>query len=289
MNESIDQQVARLVDQIRSRRFRGEDPPVEVAPDASAAELVACVLAAERLNAPLRLGSGEYHPQEKVAEANLQGAMRALNGWAFREARRRLDEAARGARDPALQQRVTLYLGFCALAHDIVRTDPNRALSASRAEKLRETLPRLDCLSEAERAHYAAEIQRLCALREQVKSDPYTRALWCLVRARMALDLSEDDYGLTWLLAARVATKPLFVPGEYLQGLLERARLKVLLLLDEVPEAEQDTAREQAGNLRLGEVFDAFVAALDAHTGGSARLAMLQFGVRPFLEVTDEA
>ncbi|MBI3944622.1 MAG: hypothetical protein HY321_01765 [Armatimonadetes bacterium] len=280
MNEGINARVAALVEEIRSRRFRGEDPMITVAAGASPAELVACVLAAERLNAALSLPEGTYNPQESLAATLFEGAARTLNRWGFREARRRLDDAARRAREPALQQRVTLFLAFCALLQDIVRLDPERPLSRSHREHLAQTLPRLDCLSDEERAHYAAEVERLYALREQIKSDAYARTLWHLVRARMAMDASEEDYGLTWLLAAGAAAKEVFVPGEYPQGLLERGRRKVLLLLGEVPEDAVEAARGEAAGLRLGEVLDAFAAGLDAATGKSSRQGMEAFGVQ---------
>ena len=160
MGPTIDQR-AEAWWRIRARRFRGEDPAVTVPADAGPEELIARVLAAERLNAALALPGGTYNPQESLAETIFQGGVRALNAWAFREARRRFDDAARRAREPRLQQRIALFIALCALLQEAVRIDPERSLSTSHRENLKQTLPRLDCLSAAERAHYQAEVTRL--------------------------------------------------------------------------------------------------------------------------------
>ncbi|NLC56784.1 MAG: hypothetical protein GX774_08120 [Armatimonadetes bacterium] len=283
MGPTIDQRAEALVEEIRARRFRGEDPAVTVPADAGPEELIARVLAAERLNAALALPGGTYNPQESLAETIFQGGVRALNAWAFREARRRFDDAARRAREPRLQQRIALFIALCALLQEAVRIDPERSLSTSHRENLKQTLPRLDCLSAAERAHYQAEVTRLYDLRAALQEDAYLRTVWHLVRARMAMEVSEDDFGLTWLLAARRCARELFEPGEYLAGLLDRARKRILLLLGEVPPAEEEATRAEVGHLRPGEVFEAFLAALDAGTGRQARRDLQLFTIHPFV------
>ena len=63
--------VAEVGHELERARFGGASPVVVVPTDADALEVAARTLAAERMNALLRLDGQDYNPQEDQAEADL--------------------------------------------------------------------------------------------------------------------------------------------------------------------------------------------------------------------------
>ncbi|HZS00956.1 MAG TPA: hypothetical protein VFE37_19715 [Chloroflexota bacterium] len=223
----IGEMVARLRREIEQARFAGDDPALSVGDGDPPALIVAKTLAAERLNAPLRVAEAIVPLQEDVAADLFYRGLTALRYWRFAGAQAAFEEAGAKTADAALQQRLALYRAATALVRRIVLSDPEqppRPLPEERALALVETL---DALPAAERAHYAAELRRLVALRQALAGDPYLQTVHCLLRARLALASGDDALGLGWLLRAAALQEARLAPGRYLAELLERARRRL--------------------------------------------------------------
>lgn len=188
-------------ERIRRDRFQGKDPRLAGPTGKTAALTVASVCAADREGALVRAGGETLNPSEDRAEEAVQAAIDALAGWNFDALRRELSTAARLARDPARQQRVSVHRALGAHLRGLLSTAPGDRLGSARAafERL---LPTLDHLDEAERAHYAAEAQRLLAIWREAATNPALWRRWALLRAQLALRSSADESALAWTLRA---------------------------------------------------------------------------------------
>jgi hypothetical protein len=227
--------VARLRQEIERARFAGDDPSLTVTPDDAPALVVAKTLAAERLNAPLRVDGAVVALQEDVAEDLFYRGLTALRYWRFAGAQAAFEEAGAKTTDAALQQRLALYRATTALVRRIVLSDPEQPPRAAPEDRALALVDTLDALSPAERAHYAAELRRLIALRQALPSDPYLQTVHCLLRARLALGSGDDALGLGWLLRAATLQDAALAPSPYLADLLERARRRLRRFLGDLP------------------------------------------------------
>jgi hypothetical protein len=241
--DTIPALVARLRREVEQARFAGDEPALVVAPDDPPAAIVAKTLAAERLNAPLRLGDALVPLQEDVAEALFYRGVTALRYWRFPVAQAAFEEAGAKTSAPVLQQRLALYRGAAALVRRTVLADPDRPTRAIPEERVLGLVDTLDALAPAERDHYRAELERLIALRRALPDDAYLQTVHGLLRARLALTAGDDALGLGWLLRAAARHADRLTPNPYLADLLARARRRLRRFLgDPEPPSEPPVA-----------------------------------------------
>ena len=244
--ETIAAIVARLRREIEQARFAGDDPALSVAAGDEPALIVAKTLAAERLNAPLRVDGAVVALQEDVAADLFYRGLTALRYWRFAGAQAAFEEASTKTTDAALQQRLTLYRAATGLVRRIVLSDPEQPPRNAPEERALALVETLDALPTAERAHYAAELRRLIVLRQALPSDSYLQMVHCLLRARLALSGGDDALGLGWLLRAAGLQGARLAAGPYLADLLERARRRLRRFLGDVAPPPPSSLREDA-------------------------------------------
>ncbi|HLH23264.1 MAG TPA: hypothetical protein VK066_12130 [Chloroflexota bacterium] len=303
----ISEIVARLRREIEQARFAGDDPTLSVAPADPPLLIVAKTLAAERLNAGLRVNDAVIALQEDVAEDLFYRGLSALRYWRFAGAQAAFQEAGAKTADAARQQRLTFYRAATALVRRIVLSDPEQPPRAVPEERALGLVDTLDALPTAERAHYAAELRRLIALRQALPGDPYLQTVHCLLRARLALGGGDDTVGLGWLLraAALQGTGP--APSPYLADLLERARRRLRRFLGEADGAPPDLpkagkegdapggasapdgaaperAEETSDDVRAAALLEALGNHLDQALGREVLRDAAQFGIAPYHE-----
>ncbi|HEY7068236.1 MAG TPA: hypothetical protein VII06_42700 [Chloroflexota bacterium] len=286
--------VARLRRDVEQARFAGDDPALSVAPDDPPATIVAKTLAAERLNVPLRLGGAVIALQEDVAEDLFYRGLTALRYWRFAGAQAAFEEAGAKTAAPALQQRLALYRAATALVRRIVLSDPEQPPRAAPEEHALSLVDTLDALAAAERAHYAAELRRLIALRQALPAEPYLQTVHCLLRARLALGGGDDALGLGWLLRAATLQGERLAPVPYLADLLERARRRLRRFLGDAaaemapdPDAApagEDAASDASDDVRAAALLEALANHLDQTLGRDVLGDTAQFGVAPYHE-----
>jgi hypothetical protein len=270
---TLEGRVRAIVESLERARFAGASPRVEAAADASADEVAARVLAAERLGLPLVLGEQTHHLHEQRAWEGLWAAQDAVGRWSFGEADARLDRASAVAVDPALQQRLGLWKLFSALARRLIRAHPEETLRGDPARPALDLLAAADRLSEAERSHYRAEVERLVGVHAAARAgaDSVERALWYVVRARLTLAADEPLAALAWCVRLGRLQADRLPADPYLTGLLEKARTYVLLVLGELDAS--------AGPSRAGLSFGSQAPAereyrsAERHRSGSAPTA----------------
>src|SRR5581483_3389680 len=171
--------VERLRREVEQARFAGADPELAIAPDDAPITIVAKTLAAERLNAPLRLGDALLPLQEDVAEALFYRGVTALRYWRFAQAQDAFEQASARTVSPLLQQRLALYRAAATLLARIVLAEPGQPAKPLPEERVVDLVDGLDALSPDERAHYAAELRRVIALRVAEPDDPYLQTVHC--------------------------------------------------------------------------------------------------------------
>lgn len=274
--DMLDARVRALAEGLGRARFAGASPRVETPADASVGELAARVLVAERLGLPLVLGESTYHLHEQRAWEGLWAAQEALGRWSFGEADARLDRASAVAVDPALQQRLGLWKLLGALVRRLIRAHPEEKLSGDPTRPSLDLLEAADRLPEAERAHYRREVERLAAVHAAARADEASveRALWYVVRARLSLAVDEPLAALTWCVRLGRLQAEQLPADSYLDGLLEKARLYVLLTLGELDpsassgQAEAATsARSETSGLQAWDVYRALAVHLGTALG----------------------
>ncbi len=279
---AIDERMAAIQREVERRRFAGDDPGLALKPRLAQAEIVALTLAAERAGTALTIGELRYHPGADLAEAALHEAIAALRGWGFGAARARLDEAARRAVEPLIQQRATLFKALVRHFSAIIYVPLHEKLRLGLTD-LDEAMQGLDLLPEAERIHYRDEIDRLLALREAAaEGDPFLAAAWTLIRAQLAINAGQDEAALLWLLRL-AATRRLGPEGSgtgYLVELVERARAQLLAAIAPLAAGEVAPAAPEA--VRPRELFNAIVARLGVDLGrdptqGLSRFALTEY------------
>lgn len=282
--DTIEARVRVLAAALERARFAGASPRVETPTDAPADELAARVLVAERMGLPLILGRSTYHLHEQRAWEGLSAAQDALGRWSFGEADARLDRASAVAVDPALQQRLGVWKLLSAMIRRLIRAHPEERLSGDPARPTLDLLEAADRLPEAERAHYRAEIERLTGVHAAARADGASveRALWYAVRARLTLAADEPLAALTWcvrlgrLHAERLPADP------YLTGLLEQARLYVLLVLGELDDEAAAKAREETTGLQAWDVYRALVVHLGTALGVDLQREVARLTITPY-------
>jgi hypothetical protein len=281
--------VAGIAGELERARFRGANPVVEVPDGAGALEVAARVLAAERLNARLRIGRRDYNVQEDRAEAGFQQALAALRNWSFPAAQARLDAAGSRAADPALQQRIGLWKLLAQLVRRLVLADPEQKLTGSPERVALEQVRGADRLPADEREHYRAEVERIvhahAAAREG--TDPLPRTLWYVLRARLALAVDEPVLSLVWCVRAANTNAGHLTPDQYLAGLLESGRRYVLLALGELSPEEASEAREGLKGFQAWDLYRALTAQLSQAYGLDVHRETARFSIAPYQE-TDE-
>ena len=291
MNPSIIQeQIKSITIDLNRRRFRGEDPALPLGDGESLDSVIAKVLAAQTLHAVLDCDGERFNPDETSAEKRYFAGLSRLDAWSFRDARRLFDDAAKRAREPALQQRVTLYRLLTDYLRDIVTGDVDRTLPMSVREAVAGPIDLLDQLAEAERAHYRREIDRLWELRGSMKENDALRTVWLFVQARIAMDSSESALGLTWLLAAAHLNRESLEPTPYLQGMLDRARRRIVRLIGVEEMGEPEDGAEEAAvpapeeeRVRPWDLFEALAAALEGANGCKVRAQSKLFRIERFV------
>jgi hypothetical protein len=301
-DDMIQQQIQSIQRDLDARRFRGEDPIIPVPAGDRREAIIAKVLAAQSLHAVLGLDGERFNPDEESAEKRMFAGQRLLDYWRVR------DEAAKRARRPELQQRITLFRLFADYLREIVLTDFEASLPTRVKTALLDPLSRFDRLSPEETAHYREEAERLWTLRDTMKTDPYLQTVWLTVQARIAMDSSDSAQGMTWLLAASHLNRDRFQPNAYLQELLDRARRRILRLIgeehlagseeQESPAEARTGERQPAGDagkktdtedrVRPRELYDALLIALETAYGDDPRAAMGLFRVKRYIESGDE-
>jgi hypothetical protein len=285
----IETRVRTLAEGLERARFAGASPRVEVPANASADEVIARTLAAERLGLPLVLGENAYHLHERRAWEGLWAAQDALGRWGFGEAESRLDRASALAVDPALQQRLGLWKLLTALVRRLVRAHPEDDLRGDPARPAVELLDAADRLPEAEREHYQNEVRRLVSAHTTAGEQPDSveRALWYVIRARLTLAADEPLAALAWcvrlgkLQAARLPDDP------YLTGLLQKSRTYALLQLGELDEETTAAARAETRDLQAWDVYRALVAHLGPALGVDLQREVARFTIAPYRDADD--
>ncbi|MDW8060728.1 MAG: hypothetical protein RMK01_11705 [Thermomicrobium sp.] len=279
------------VDELRRRRFAGEDPVVtiETAKKARVArstllrDAVVATLVAERLGALLQLDDTLLTPAEDLAVDELVSAYRSLATWDLRAAESALARAVRFARLPEQQQRVALGWALHRLVADLLWLVPGDAKTLPAERLVLDLMPTLDRLPDEERRFYAGEVRRLAAAWREAGNDDHAWCVWALLRARVALLRNEGvETALAWLL--RLARRAgLVVAGDDPDGLmtlLRRAEAVFQLLAQPpVDPASAEELRTMASQASPRDLFRALVAALTARWGEDALAATHRFAL----------
>lgn len=281
-----------LIERVEQARFAGATPRVTVPDGASGSEIVAHTLAAERLGVPLLLDGAAYQLHEDRAWEALRSAQAALGRWSFGQAEAQLDRATNMADDPTLQQRLAVWKALAALNRRLVRVHPDEKLRGDPGSQIVEMLETADQLPAAERAHYRAECARLLALHRAAGEQPDSleRALWYIVRARLALPGDDPLNGLAWCLRlSREFRHRLPLPDdEYLSDLLQKSRDYGLLAFGELDDEAAAAAKLATEKLQPWEVF----RALAAHLGNAFEVDLQREAIRwtitPYLDAADD-
>jgi hypothetical protein len=289
--QTLEARVRVIAEGLERARFAGASPRVEASAAASADEVAARVLAAERLGLPLVLGEQTHHLHEQRAREGLWAAQDALVRWSFGEADARLDRASAVAVDPSLQQRLGLWKLFGALVRRLVRAHPEETLRGDPGRPALDLLEAADRLTAAERDHYAAEVRRLVGVHAAARAgaDSVERALWYVVRARLALAADEPLAALTWCVRLGRLQADRLPADPYLTGLLDKARLYVLLTLGELdPSAGSGqaeaaaVARDATRDLQAWDVYRALLAHLGPALGVDLQRESARFTISPY-------
>jgi hypothetical protein len=287
--DEIEVRVRDLATGLERARFAGASPRVELPADATADEIVARTLAAERLGVPLVVGGETHYLHERPAWEGLWAAQEALGRWGFAEAEARLDRAAALALDPALQQRLGLWKLLVALVRRLIRAHPDEPLRGEPARPTLDLLDAADRLPATEREHYRNEVQRLVGAHTTAQQEPDSveRALWYVIRARQTLGADEPLAALTWCVRLGKLQAARLPDDAYLTGLLERSRAYVLLLLGELDEEAAAAAREQTRDLQAWDVYRALVAHLGPALGVDLQREAARFTITPYRDADD--
>ncbi len=286
------ERVGQLVEELRQRRFVGEDPVVEI-PSVTKRrvsrailiqEAIVAALAAERLGALLDLNGTLVSMAEDIAADELANAYRALATWDLRAAETALTRAIRITRFPEHQQRIALGWALHRLVSDLLRLVPGESKEKLLpAERLvAELLPTLDQLPDDERAFYQAEVCRLADAWREAATDERWWCVWALLRARVALLRGEgNETALAWLLRlARRAGLMTNDDSDGLATLLRRAEAVFqLLLVTPEDQTAQSELRQLAVEASPRDLFRALVAALTAQWGDDALAATQRFAL----------
>ena len=279
----IDERMAAIGREIERQRFAGDDPDLALKPRLAQAEIVALTLAAERAGTALTIGAVRYHPGADLAAVALDEAIASLRTWGFGAARARLDEAARRASEPLIQQRATLFKALTRHLSAIVYVPLTEKLRLGLAE-LDEALDGLDLIPQPERIHYRDEIDRLIALREAAaEGDPFLSAAWTTIRAQLAINAGQDEAALLWLLRLAAARRlgPEGGGSGYLPELVERARAQILAAI--APLAEGEVAPAAPEGVRPRELFNAIVARLGVDLGRDLGQGLTRFALTEYV------
>jgi hypothetical protein len=289
-SNGLSARVDEIAVQLARARFAGAAPQVVVPGDAPASEIVAHALVAERLGLPLLLDGQAHQLHDQRALDALQAAQTALGRWSFGQAEAQLERAAGIAADPATQQRLALWRALAALNRRLVRAHPDARLRGDPASSVSEILGTADQLSAAERDHYRAEAARLLALHRAAGQQPDSleRALWFVVRTRLAMPGDDPLAGLAWCLRlSREFAGRLPSDDEYLHGLLAQARDFGLLAFGQLDDQAEAAARESTAKLQAWDVFRAVTAHLGASFGVDLQREAARFTIQPYQHPDD--
>jgi hypothetical protein len=276
--------VAALIGELERTRFAGGNPVVDIPTNASTVDVAARVLAAERANALVRLEGRVVNPQEDRAEADFARALGSLRYWRFGRARALLESAGSRATDPALQQRLGLWKLLADLVQRIVSADPDGDLRGDPGRPALDYLAHADRIEPGESDHYRREVARLLAEHEQARQqqDSPARALWYLLRARLALGSDEPVLAIAWCVRAGRSTGERLAPDEYLAGLLDQGRRYVLLVMGELNEADAEATREELRRFQAWDLYHALAARLGRVHGFDAHRETVRFSIEPY-------
>jgi hypothetical protein len=278
---------------IEQQRFSGGRPVVVLDATLTLDELVARVLAAERVNANLLIGGVPVNPLEDTAEEMGRRALVSLLYGNFGAAQALLEEAAGRTRLPELQQRLTLWRALVDFQRRCVMTEVTGPLRGAPEQRVLELLGQLDHLPKAEREHYRAEVLRLAELRARAGEDAYLQTIWCLVRARRALAEQEDVLAMAWLYRAyRLNVERLGgerAGNEYLTALLQQARRQVLRAAGELVPGD-DTPANDGEDVppRAHDLYTALAGALTTALGRDVRRDTVLFAITEYQALPTE-
>lgn len=247
--------------EIERRRFAGDDPVVRPK-RRGALEAAAAVLAAERLRGLLDLGAGPIGPAEDLAAEELYGALRALTGWDFSLARRRLELASQYARLPSLQQQVSLGRVLHHLCRAVFFTEPGERWDGAERAVL-DLIPTLDRIPADEAAFYRHEAARLAGVWMGAAEDNARWTGWALARARGAAREGGREAELAWLLRAYRRNAGKLKADQYLEASIGRAEALFRLLLPDLSDDERQRHEAAAADARERDLFPMLVAALN--------------------------
>jgi hypothetical protein len=284
--------VAELGRELDRDRFGGGNPVVVVPPGAGPLEVAARALAAERMNALLRLDGREYNPREDRADADLQRALAALRAWSFGAAESLLDTAGSQVREPALQQRIGVWKLLARLVRRLVMTDLDEELRGDPGRRALEQVDGADRVPSGEREHYRVEIGRLVAEHRAAGQGAagdggLSRTLWLVLRARLALAAGEPLPALGWCLRAAGATADRLAPDEYLANLLAQGRQFVLLAVGELSGDAAAEAREATKGLQAWDLYRALVARLGEVYGLDVHRETARFSIASYQDLEE--
>jgi hypothetical protein len=276
--------VAALIDELERARFAGSNPIVDIPAEATTLEIAARVLAAERANALVRVEGRVVNPQEDRAEADFERALGALRYWRFSRVRTLFESAGTRAADPALQQRLGLWKLLADLVRRIVSADPDGDLRGDPGRPALDYLDHADRLEPGEADHYRREIARLLAEHKMAREpqDAPARALWYLLRARLALASDEPVLAIAWCVRAGRSAGEQLAPDAYLAGLLDQGRRYVLLVMGELNEADAEAAREELRRFQAWDLYHALAARLGRVHGFDAHRETARFSIEPY-------
>jgi len=283
----LERRVRAIGETLERARFAGSSPRIEITADHSLDDAMARALAADRFGAPLVIGGQAYYLHEERAWDLLRSAQSSQRAFRFGEANARLDRAAASAADPGLQQRLGLWKQIVALVERLVRASPTEELRGDPARPLLGALASADLLPDPERQHYQDEVRRLVQTHAQARaeSSSFERILWYTVRARMALAANEPLAALAYAvqLGRLVPAEP--SPDPYLTGLLDQARLYLLLHLGELSDDDAAAARGATRDLQAWDVYRALVAHFGTVLGLDLQREAARYTVEPYRDV----
>ncbi len=286
---SLFERVGELTRDLERARFGGANPPIDVPAGASPLEIAARVLAAERANALLRLDGRLCNPQEDRAESDLRRALAAFRSWSFGAIRGLLEGAGARATDPALQQRIALWKLLADLVQRLVSADPEATLRGDPSRPALEYLDAADRLDGPESLHYRAEVGRLVAEHATARSEPtsLSRALWYLLRARLALASDEPVLAIAWCVRAARAAADRLGTDDYLGNLLDLGRRYVLLAMGELEPSAATAARDELRSFQAWDLYHALAAHLGRAFAVDAHRETSRYSIAPY-EAADE-
>ncbi|MBD3190763.1 MAG: hypothetical protein GF308_08970 [Candidatus Heimdallarchaeota archaeon] len=198
--QKIETALVENVEKIEAQRYNSEDPTIIITGDESIEDILIKILTSERTAAPLKVNEDWVNPSEDIARKSFIQAVRALNNWQFKKSQDLLDEAAKLARGPLLQQQINLYKQLRELIRVILTSNPETILrwKGKYFGEVLESLTKYDKMSDRESNYYQKSINQLLEIAKQLQAGNREILSQRLV-ARSASSLLNQEYLAAYL------------------------------------------------------------------------------------------